>query len=119
MTNPDTPAARERVAIADALEPFIRWGAALNPDLPDDCTVLAGPSHMWEEKITAGQFRILAALAPQWRAIDRTYRAALQDIADAEAIPNDAVAFVWCREVARTALAAPTAEEPAAEGEGL
>ena len=31
--------------------------------------------------------------------------AALQDVADAEAIPNDAVAFVWCREVARAALA--------------
>lgn len=35
---------------------------------------------------------------------DATMRAALQDIADAEAIPNDAVAFLWCREVARAAL---------------
>jgi len=32
-------------------------------------------------------------------------RAALRDIAEAEAIPNDAVAFVWCRDVARAALA--------------
>lgn len=30
--------------------------------------------------------------------------AALRDIAEAEAIPNDAVAFVWCRDVARAAI---------------
>jgi hypothetical protein len=31
-------------------------------------------------------------------------RRALQDIAEAEPIPNDAVAFVWCRKVALAAL---------------
>jgi hypothetical protein len=39
-------------------------------------------------------------------------RAALQDIADAEPIPNDAVAFVWCRNVALAALTQPSGERP-------
>lgn len=39
-----------------------------------------------------------------------TMRAALRDIAEAEAIPNDAVAFVWCRDVARAALNATPKE---------
>jgi hypothetical protein len=38
--------------------------------------------------------------------VEASMRAALRDIAEAEAIPNDAVAFVWCRDVARTALKA-------------
>ncbi|MDY7525532.1 hypothetical protein [Sphingomonas sp. 10B4] len=53
--------------------------------------------------------------------VDATMRAALQDIADAEAIPNDAVAFVWCRDVARVALATASKEggeaQPTATGE--
>lgn len=45
----------------------------------------------------------------------RRFRAALQDIAEAEAIPNDAVAFVWCRSVALAALA-PAEIAPGREG---
>jgi hypothetical protein len=45
--------------------------------------------------------------------VERRYRNALQDIAEAEAIPNDAVAFVWCRNVAREVLSAssPSSEQ--------
>jgi len=36
--------------------------------------------------------------------VERRWKAALQDIADAEAIPNDAEAFLFCRDIARAAL---------------
>lgn len=45
-----------------------------------------------------------AVRTPVADGVDRRMRAALQDIAEAEAIPNDAAAFVWCRDVARAAL---------------
>lgn len=39
------------------------------------------------------------------------WKAALQDIAEAEAIPNDAVALAWCRNVAAAVLTATTTTE--------
>lgn len=36
--------------------------------------------------------------------VERRWKAALKDIADAEEIPTPVKAFAWCREVARTAL---------------
>lgn len=55
----------------------------------------------------------IAALATQPDTVkaDAKLKAALQDIAGAEAIPNDAVAFVWCRDLARAALKAHTEQE--------
>lgn len=64
------------------------------------------------------------ALNEKWAAIDSldearamisSLRSALQDIADAESIPNDADAFVWCRDVARDAIA--TARQETRHGE--
>jgi hypothetical protein len=55
-------AAEQRVAVLEGmLKPFAKFAKHIAPGIPDDRAVIAGPSHMWEAKITAGELR--AALA--------------------------------------------------------
>jgi hypothetical protein len=44
-----------------AIKPFAKWAHRLAGDHSDETVVIAGPSHIWEVKITAGQFRALTA----------------------------------------------------------
>lgn len=76
-----------------------------------------GEDHVWVQigdtvyDPTVGQFQEpvsyqMDQVAPADASgeVERRWKAALKDIADAEEIPTPVKAFAWCREVARTAL---------------